>query len=71
MVSLTPEFIYQKILVLILTHPSPGKQLAADLLRIIMAHFLLNFDIRKCDEDVSYPPMEQRGMSIRQRKSSA
>ncbi|KAJ5382504.1 Cytochrome P450 [Penicillium concentricum] len=51
-------------------HACPGKQLAADLLRIIMAHFLLNFDIRKCDEGASYPPMEQRGMSIKQRTSS-
>ncbi|OQE41217.1 hypothetical protein PENCOP_c005G04173 [Penicillium coprophilum] len=51
-------------------HACPGKQLAADLLRIIMAHFLLNFDVRKCDEAASYPPMEQRGMSIRQRTST-
>jgi hypothetical protein len=54
----------------LLTLPSPGKQLAADLLRLILAHFLLKFDIRKCDEDSSYPSLEQRRMSIKQRTPS-
>ncbi|CAI7583247.1 Cytochrome P450 [Penicillium manginii] len=51
-------------------HACPGKQLAADLLRLILAHFLLKFDIRKCDEDSSYPSLEQRRMSIKQRTPS-
>lgn len=51
-----------------LTSWSPGKQLAADLLRLILANILLNFDIRQCG-DPSHPPLWERQLSLKERKA--
>ncbi|KKK12916.1 hypothetical protein AOCH_000475 [Aspergillus ochraceoroseus] len=50
-------------------HSCPGKQLAADMLRLIMAHFLLNFDIEstKPDPACDYPSFDSRWMSVKGR----
>ncbi|KAJ5766300.1 uncharacterized protein N7511_003916 [Penicillium nucicola] len=50
-------------------HTCPGKQLAADMLRLILAHILLNFDIAGLDTKLSstYPTIDQRFIFIRKR----